>query len=306
MWLLGVDHKSMAKAAVAIIMTASLLVTFTARLNAAETELSVSSVPAPTTAPALAADEPVSPSSASMPHIRINRDKRWVDFDAKVVLRDGKWIELLVCTPGSREYESILTTEAKPSHLHLALLILGQTPGSPMTWERKQDDVLPVAPKGPLIEISIHYLKDGKPFEIPAGQWVMDQTLNAPLPSSTWLFAGSKFMAVDGHPVYTADVNGSCISLVNFGDDLLTRPTSQTNHTDGGELSANTPLIPPIGTPVVIRLKPVQLKSPETPVKANDAQDASKDDRKDDKQDDASGTPPALQTQPASASQPAP
>lgn len=207
-----------------------------------------------------ATTQPV-PSPAAMPHIRINREKKWVDIDAKVVLRDGKWIELLVCTPGSREYESILTTEAKPSHIHLALLILGLKPGSPITWERNGDDVTPIAPNGPDIEISIHYLKEGKPFEIPAGQWIMDRKTNAPLPSSTWLFAGSKFMAMEGRPIYTADVNGSCISLVNFGDDLLTRPTNQTNHNDDGQLAANTKLIPQVGTTVVIRLTPVEPKA---------------------------------------------
>lgn len=204
-----------------------------------------------------------------MPHIRIDREKKWVDFDAKVVLRDGKWIELLVCTPGSREYESILTTEAKPSHLHLALLILGQTPGSPMTWLKNGDDLTPVPPKGPAIEVSIHYLKDGEPVVIPAGQWIINRQTNAPLPHSQWLFTGSKFMAVDGQPVYTADVNGSCLSLVNFGDELLARPTTQTNHTDNEQLAANTPLIPQVGTFVVVRLTPAeeakaQKKAPTT------------------------------------------
>lgn len=205
-----------------------------------------------------ASDSESETPQARLPHIRINREKKWIDFDAKVVLRDGKWIELLVCTPGSREYESILTTEAKPSHLHLALLILGQTPGSPMSWKRQSDQILPILPTGPLIEVSIHYLKDDKPFSIPAGQWVMDHQTNAPLPSSQWLFAGSKFMSIEGRPIYTADVNGSCLSLVNFGDELLAWPTDKTNQNDGGQLGANTKLIPPIGTPVVVRLTPIQ------------------------------------------------
>ena len=44
--------------------------------------------------------------------------------------------------------------------------------------------------------------------------------------------------------IYLADLNGSVISLVNFGDDLLTRHTKLTNQTDDGQWTANKAQIP--------------------------------------------------------------
>lgn len=211
--------------------------------------------PATTTPPVKSLDAAQAVNPATLPFVRINREKHWIDFDAKVVLREGQWVELLVCTPGTREYESILSTEARPSHLHLALLILNQAPGQPLGWKREGGQVVSIPPSGPTVEVFIRYLQNGQTVEVPAGQWVMDQKANRTLEGATWLFAGSKFMAVEGRPVYLADVNGSCISLVNFGDDLLTRPTETTHHNDNAQFAANTAVIPQVGTAVVVRLK---------------------------------------------------
>ena len=55
-----------------------------------------------------------------------------------------------------------------------------------------------------------------------------------------------------------ADANGTVLSLVNFGDDLLARPTRLTNETDNRVWSTRTAVIPEPETPVTIRLKPVR------------------------------------------------
>lgn len=221
------------------------------------------SVPTP---PAAAWETQPAVNPAKLPFVRINREKHWIDFDAKVVLRDGQWVELLVCTPGTREYESILSTEARPSHLHLALLILNQSPGQPLGWKREGGQVVSIAPSGPEVGVYIRYLQNDQMVEVPAGQWVMDQKANKTLEDATWLFAGSKFMALEGRPVYLADVNGSCISLVNFGDDLLTRPTETTHHNDNAQFAANTQVIPQVGTAVVVRLKVKPKAAGDAPV----------------------------------------
>jgi len=93
----------------------------------------LTSAPAPNTTP------------AKLPHVRFDRAKRFVEFDATVVTRESDWLELFVCTPRTREYESILVTPAKPRHIHLALLAIGMKPGRPMRWKRteKQSSRIP-------------------------------------------------------------------------------------------------------------------------------------------------------------------
>ncbi|MFW6060122.1 MAG: YdjY domain-containing protein [Phycisphaeraceae bacterium] len=197
-----------------------------------------------------------------LPSIRVDREAGFVEIDAEVVNRDADWLELLVCAPGSREYESILTSPAKPSHIHLALIMLGLEPGSPLDWEHTEEgfDVQP--PTGPRLTIQARWQQDGEPRAADANTWIVNQKTDEPMEGNVWLFAGSSFYEPDegepraGERLYMADLNGTVISLVNFGDDLLTRPTTLTNQNDDQAWSTRTEAIPPEGTAVTLRLAP--------------------------------------------------
>ena len=65
-----------------------------------------------------------------LPGLTINLEEKSVDVDATVCLRTG-FLELVACTKGSKEHESIISVDAKPSHIHAALLLLGAKPGNP-------------------------------------------------------------------------------------------------------------------------------------------------------------------------------
>ena len=213
--------------------------------------------PAPATQPATATSPSTAPSAASakLPHIVINAEKRYVDVEATVATRDAKWLELLACTPGTREYEAILTVEARPSHIHLALLLLGAEPGSPLKFKMEGDNPKVTPPSGPKVDVFIVTQENGKEIKTPANKWVNDQETKTPLPDNTWLFAGSSFGELDGQKIYYADFNGSVISLVNFGDDILTRDTTVTNHSGHLSWTTNSAVIPPVGTKVILRLQ---------------------------------------------------
>lgn len=71
----------------------------------------------------------------ALPHLRIDRQANVLDLEAKVVLREGEWIELIACSPGTQEHESLVVVNARPSHIHLALLTLGLEPGKPLQVE---------------------------------------------------------------------------------------------------------------------------------------------------------------------------
>ncbi|MCG8510704.1 MAG: YdjY domain-containing protein, partial [Rhodospirillales bacterium] len=102
-----------------------------------------------------------------LPGLTINREEGFVDLDAKVVLREGDWLELLACSPNSREHESIVTVSARPSHIHLSLLLLGAEAGKPMTWKRLDDQIITDPPRGPKIMAYFVLTENGKTKEIP-------------------------------------------------------------------------------------------------------------------------------------------
>ncbi len=206
------------------------------------------------------------------PGIRLDREAGIIDLEATVVNREVEWLELLVCSPRTREHEAILTAEALPSHIHLALLTMGLEPGEPLSWERGEDGQGVIhPPTGPAVELLI--LLEPSPDNpdgrrvVPANEWVLDRATGEPLEDNVWLFAGSRFVEHEGREYFLADQSGTIASIVNFGDDLLTRATTTTNQNDEQAWGAVTEAIPPVGTRVILRLRPVSGSgdSPETP-----------------------------------------
>ena len=192
----------------------------------------------------------------SLPYITIDRAHHWVDIQAKVCVRDAEWLELLMCTPNTHEYESLLVTKAKPSQVQLALLILGLKPGSPMKIQWHGQKSTAIAATGPRVNVSLIYQKNGQTIEVPATTWLRDQKTKKPAAPESWIFAGSLFISPNGQRIFSADSSGALISLVNFGDDVLVLPTDLPNYNGQFPWAPNTPQVPPVGTPVTVRLSP--------------------------------------------------
>lgn len=191
--------------------------------------------------------------------LTIDREAGTVDITGKVCLRQAEFLEMLACTPDSREHESLIVLDTMPSTIHTALLLLGLEPGAPAKWEQVGDspDFTMLPPRGPQVEVLIRYEKEGQTVEVPANQWVLNQKTSKPMEGSTWVFAGSKIVDYEGQQIYVADSYGTALSLVNFGDDLLARNVTMSDSNDSHEQTwgANTELIPNVGTKVVLRLR---------------------------------------------------
>jgi len=202
--------------------------------------------------------------------VTINREKRHVDVEAKVCLRVGEFLEMFACTKDTREHESIVVVDAAPSTMHLGLLLLGLEPGKPLSYDMKNDPPTLVPAHGPRIGVYIVQTVDGEEKETPANEWVKDNKTGKTMKDNTWLFAGSAQTTYEGKPLYLADINGSVVSLVNFGDDLLTRANKMTHDTASHDKvwAPNTDAIPKVGTKIVLRLKA------EEPAKNEKAADA--------------------------------
>lgn len=227
--------------------------------------LAITAAPAPAQQPEAEAPLPPPPLDSledALPGLSVDFKARQLELDATVVLQEGDWLELLACSPDSREHESIFTVEARPSHIHLALLLLNYQPGSPMRWEQTEDGYTTHPPRGDLVSIFIAYENEaGDEVEVPANAWVRHQPTGDAMAGNVWLFAGSTFEQFHQQNVYVADLNGTAVSLVNFGDDLLARPTEVTNQTDNQRWTTFADRIPEPGTAVKLRLRPYEGKA---------------------------------------------
>ena len=56
-----------------------------------------------------------------LPGLVINFQQRCVDIEATICLDEGM-LELIACVKGNKEHESIVAIEARPMHIHTALL----------------------------------------------------------------------------------------------------------------------------------------------------------------------------------------
>lgn len=319
----------------ALVLFAATWVMCAAAIAAAEPNASDGRPPAPqaavSTQPAASGTPGAPAAPLVLPNLRIDREARTIDILATVVTREADWLELLACTDGTREYEALLTVKARPSHIHLALLMIGLEPGHPIDFEWEGQQVRAIPPTGARVAVSILSPREIKPTptekdtapseavageakperqatdDAPAapaladssarptaeaeadwpamdqlqpmspGRWIRNQNTGEPLPDAIWLFTGSRMRDIpaegerEARRLYEADLSGSVISLVNFGDDLLTRSTLTTNKTDDAAWQAVTENIPPAGTTVIIRLSPAPtpVTAPPAPAPAS-------------------------------------
>ena len=192
------------------------------------------------------------------PGITWDLDRRHLDVDATVVGRDVEWLELLACRPNTREYESVVSVDAEAASIGVALSLLGLEAGQPARTERDgNNELLFFAPHGP--ELELFFVLDDQPdTPIPANTWVVDQETGEVMPDNTWLFVCSTVIEVRGESFFMAEKNGTVVSLLNFGDELVSRPTEKSEAGGTGFWTANTDAIPPIGTELKLRFKPAE------------------------------------------------
>lgn len=160
-------------------------------------------------------------------------------------------LEFLCVLAGTAEHETILRTHAKPSNIHLALLMLGLKPGHPMRYVADSEKWIP--PEGPALDISVRFMKDGKVVSLPAWQLFRDLQNKKPMPPQRWIFAGSK---VYNTGQYAADITGQIISIVNFDYTLIDVPQVASSANDQLQYEVNPDTVPPEKTAVTLVLQP--------------------------------------------------
>ncbi|MCP4378130.1 MAG: hypothetical protein GY794_18395, partial [bacterium] len=188
--------------------------------------------------------------------IKMDLKKRTISFTAKVCQRDVM-LEFMICRTGTKEHESILSSDALPSHIHAGLLAMGLTRGKPAHWSAKSGLNRFEPPQGPELDIILEWTDEkGKKHKDTAGSWlkgVGEKKLSGP---KRWIFVGSHMLP---NNVYAADVNGEIVSVSNFSSSLIDVPFESSSSTGKGNLQAEyscSSKVPPIGTEVKVTIAP--------------------------------------------------
>jgi hypothetical protein len=208
----------------------------------------------------------------ALPGVKINLDSWCVDVDSRVCLKEGL-LELIACTKDTKEHESIIMIEAKPSHVHAALLLIGGRPGSPATQrmiEGEHPRFISTPPHGGPVEVFL-VLKDaeGKETEHPISDFLVRAGEDGSVggggkeeeaegfTKDPFVFAGSMLVPDGNGPRrYLCDESGNVISISTFGDELLCLSGFHENANGSLMWSVNGEKLPGIGEKVILRLRP--------------------------------------------------
>jgi len=184
--------------------------------------------------------------------IVVDRAQRTVRFAGivPIVATERTMLEVVVCTPDTREHEALVMTAVRPSHIHAALLALGAEPGRPggPVWNGRTFDMQ--EPAGPSIGVRFA-IDEQTPRWIDAREWF---TIDPPSTLDTaWMFTGSQIHA----DRYAADGDGSIIGLVSFGTEVvgMAPAVTEIDAQRGFDFVAHPQRVPPFGTRVMVELR---------------------------------------------------
>lgn len=183
------------------------------------------------------------------PGIRLNWQRHQVELDATVVLRKGP-LELVACSPRTREHESILVVRGRPRDIYQAMGLIGLKPGSPIRDDPTHDAIIPA--RGHPLEISVRWTVGGRSKTEPIERWLVDHKTHQPPEKIRWVFAGSRTLK-NGR--FTADLEGTVICVVDFESALVAPASLHTSDNEFLWLRAHTEAIPPRGTKCTLLIR---------------------------------------------------
>ena len=234
--------------------------------------------PAPAKDPAARPVRQISPElraaleKLKLPGVKINLEEWCVDVDSRVCLKEGL-LELIACTKDTKEHESIIVVDAKPSHVHTALLLIGAKPGSPAQQQAIDPEMTryrSIPPSGSPVDVFLVFKNpEGKQVEKPISDFIkrsdeQEQPTepdaeddNGKFPTHTFLFAGSILVGEgDGPRRYLCDSEGNVISISTFGDELLCLPGFHEQANGALMWQVNGEKLPELDSKIILRLRP--------------------------------------------------
>ncbi|TVQ31075.1 MAG: hypothetical protein EA376_10845 [Phycisphaeraceae bacterium] len=202
----------------------------------------------------------------AFPHVFVDIANRVVELEGVVpILVDDPdagpvvYLELIACIPDTKEHEVLVMTQALPSHVHAALLMIDLEPGAPGAWEWRNGELIAHPPTGDPVRVELVYTDArGRERVEPAWSWVSNLETGETFPAGDWVFAGSRIVEHMGREFYDADGTGTLIGLTTFGSETIAWPEMISHEAAIEEpvWIADPEKTPALDTPVTIRLTP--------------------------------------------------
>ncbi|MEM1186400.1 MAG: YdjY domain-containing protein [Planctomycetota bacterium] len=195
--------------------------------------------------------------------LRLDVESRTIEFDGTVAVDTTNpdtpdvYLELVACSPDTREHESLVVSPVAPSSIHAALLTVGATPGAPGRVSVTADGIARTPATGTPLAVEFIWSDDSGHRHVSApSEWIRSES-GVAVTEFQWVFAGSRFVVRGGREVYDADGTGTLIGLTTFGSEVIApRVTLSPNAaTDAPAFLARNEAMPRAGTPVTVRVR---------------------------------------------------
>jgi len=198
------------------------------------------------------------------PGVRAAPSGRYVELDARTTFffdtfEEGDiFLEIIACSPDSREHETLVVCDARASNIHAALLLAGFEPGSPTVWAYEKGETIATPPTGDELAITFVYTdRDGKAQQRHPSYWMVHADTREHPEPAPFIFAGSRFVTRQSERRYDADFTGTLIGLAAFGSEVIAypEPISPQASIDEPVWIADEQTVPVGNAPVVIRIE---------------------------------------------------
>ncbi|MEQ9617306.1 MAG: YdjY domain-containing protein [Phycisphaerales bacterium] len=171
------------------------------------------------------------------------------------------FLEVVACSPNSREHETLVITTAKASDVHAALLLAGFEPGSPAVWRVEGGRAVATPPSGDRLELVFIYDDArGRAVRAKPSDWIVHAETGERPANDGFVFAGSRIVRYEGERRYDADWTGTIVGLASFGGEVIAFPDvfSPDSAIDAPVWIADQSAVPAGDVPVVIEIRPIR------------------------------------------------
>lgn len=176
----------------------------------------------------------------------LDKKERTIKFPAAVNMKSGV-VEYLIVHARGKVHESVLRTETEPSHVHLAMLLLGAkaaTQANPADFYNTEKEI-----PGDAVSVMASWKSSDGERKVNGESLLKSAKSPDALTLDHWVYNGSQF--VDGN--FVAQQEGSIISLIADPYALVNNPRKDR---DDDELwNADSAGVPPVNTPVTVVIK---------------------------------------------------
>jgi hypothetical protein len=201
---------------------------------------------------------PATQPVGKLPHIDVDVPHKQVRVECESVKADYP-LEFLAVVTNTNEYEALVRSDAKPSNLHLALLMIGLKPGEPLHFIEETKTWAP--PTGPAVQIWFEYDKDNQHEKVPAWRWMRDIKTKKEPTEFAWVFTGSRTF---GDGTYAADTTGYLVGVINNELSILDVPALKSRALEARDWERNPDVMPATGTKVTMILSPAETPLPSS------------------------------------------